>query len=303
MRKGYPSDIKREQFEAIRPLLESARRKTAPRKVELYEVFCAVLYLLRTGCQWRALPSDFPKWRTVHSYFAIWSEPREGGSLLEQALKKSGWRGPERLGRNACSAFLIIDAQSVKNTDTAGLKGYDAGKKVSGIKRHIAVDTQGLPHAVAVTTAEVTAPQGRAAGTQALQALLGQGAKPVVRQRLHGPALCAGCAGDCGWARHGTDCQRSELHTFKVMPKRWIVERSFAWLEKNRRLWKNCERLAQHQPAVRPLGILGPSAQETWNTFSQRVHDLLMGVRARLRAVSRPRTASPTPSFEIMNTF
>ena len=98
MRKGYPSDIKREQFEVIRPVLESARRKTAPRKVELYEVFCAVLYLLRTGCQWRALPSDFPKWRTVHSYFAIWSEPREGGSLLEQALKKSGWRGPRETG-------------------------------------------------------------------------------------------------------------------------------------------------------------------------------------------------------------
>ena len=98
MRKAYPSDIKREQFEVIRPLLESARRKTAPRKVDLYEVFCAVLYLLRTGCQWRALPSDFPKWRTVHSYFAIWSEPREGGSLLEQALKKSGWRGPRETG-------------------------------------------------------------------------------------------------------------------------------------------------------------------------------------------------------------
>ena len=79
-------------------MLESARKKTAPRKVDLYEVFCAVLYLLRTGCQWRALPSDFPKWRTVHSYWAIWSEPREGGSLLEQALKKSGWRGPRETG-------------------------------------------------------------------------------------------------------------------------------------------------------------------------------------------------------------
>ena len=99
MRKGYPSDIKREQFEAIRPLLESARRKTAPRKVELYEVFCAVLYLLRTGCQWRALPSDFPKWRTVHSYFAIWSEPREGGSLLEQALMAAS--GIESSQRNS----------------------------------------------------------------------------------------------------------------------------------------------------------------------------------------------------------
>ena len=89
MRKNYPSDISREQFEIIRPLLESARKKTAPRTVELYEVFCAVLYLLRSGCQWRMLPEEFPKWRTVHSYFAIWSEPREGGSLLEQALKKS----------------------------------------------------------------------------------------------------------------------------------------------------------------------------------------------------------------------
>lgn len=106
MRKGYPSDIKREQFEVIRPLLESARRKTAPRQVELYEVFCAVLYLLRTGCQWRALPSDFPKWRTVHAYFAIWSEPREGGSLLEQALKKSGWRGPRETGAQRMQRVL-----------------------------------------------------------------------------------------------------------------------------------------------------------------------------------------------------
>jgi hypothetical protein len=97
--KKYPSDISREQFEIIRPLLESARKKTKPRTVDLYEVFCAVLYLLRTGCQWRALPSDFPKWRTVHAYFAQWSQPDEQGvSLLEQALKKSGWRGPRETG-------------------------------------------------------------------------------------------------------------------------------------------------------------------------------------------------------------
>lgn len=98
MRKSYPSDISREQFDAILPLLESARKKTSPRRVDLYEVFCAVLYLLRSGCQWRMIPEEFPKWRTVHSYFAIWSEPREGGSLLEQALKKSGWRGPRTTG-------------------------------------------------------------------------------------------------------------------------------------------------------------------------------------------------------------
>ena len=96
--KKYPSDISREQFEQIKSLLEQGRRKTKPRTIDLYEVFCAVLYLLRTGCQWRALPGEFPKWRTVHSYFSIWSEPCEGGSLLEQALKKSGWRGPRETG-------------------------------------------------------------------------------------------------------------------------------------------------------------------------------------------------------------
>ena len=106
MRKSYPSDISREQFEIIKPLLESARRKTSPRRVDLYEVFCAVLYLLRSGCQWRMLPEEFPKWRTVHSYFAIWSEPREGGSLLEQALKKSGWRGPRETGAQRLQRVL-----------------------------------------------------------------------------------------------------------------------------------------------------------------------------------------------------
>lgn len=106
MRKSYPSDISREQFEEIRPLLESARKKTSPRRVELYEVFCAVLYLLRSGCQWRMLPEEFPKWRTVHSYWAIWSEPREGGSLLEQALKKSGWRGPRETGAQRLQRIL-----------------------------------------------------------------------------------------------------------------------------------------------------------------------------------------------------
>lgn len=99
MRTRYPSDISRERFEQIRPLLESARKKTSPRRIDLYEVFCAVFYLLKSGCQWRMLPREFPKWRTVHSYFAIWSEPdKDGVSLLERALKKSGWRGPYKTG-------------------------------------------------------------------------------------------------------------------------------------------------------------------------------------------------------------
>lgn len=93
MRKRYPSDISRKQFAVIEPILLSARKKTSPRKLDLYEVFCAVLYLLKTGCQWRALPNDFPKWRSVHAYFQIWSERKEKQpSLLERVLKKIGQR-------------------------------------------------------------------------------------------------------------------------------------------------------------------------------------------------------------------
>lgn len=106
MRAKYPSDISPEKFEHLRPLLESARKTTRPRSFDLYDVFCSVLYLLRTGCQWRALPSDFPKWCAVHSYFEIWSEPREGVSLLEQALKKSGWRGPKETGAQRLKRVL-----------------------------------------------------------------------------------------------------------------------------------------------------------------------------------------------------
>lgn len=141
-----------------------------------------------------------------------------------------------RQGRNACTRFLIVDAQSVKNTDTAGQKGYDAGKKVSGIKRHIAVDTQGLPHAIAVTTAEVTDRKG---------ALLALERNKRNVKRVKG-LLCDGGYVSAPFAQGMQEvvgrkvkvqiAKRSELHTFKVMPKRWIVERSFACLEKNRRL-------------------------------------------------------------------
>ena len=97
--KVYGSDVSREQFERVRPLLEGVRRRTKPRTVDLHEVFCGLLYVLKSGCQWRMLPEGFPKWRTVHSYFQKWSEPGPDGiSVLERALKKVGWRGPRQTG-------------------------------------------------------------------------------------------------------------------------------------------------------------------------------------------------------------
>lgn len=137
---------------------------------------------------------------------------------------------------------MILDAQSVKNTDTAGLKGYDAGKKVSGIKRHIAVDTQGFPHAVAVTTAEVTDRKGALQALQRCKPNLGQVQSVLCDSGYTGEPFALGVREALGDEVAVQIAKRSELHKFAVIPKRWVVERSFAWLEKSRRLWKNCER-------------------------------------------------------------
>lgn len=103
-RKNYPSDVSLSQFEQILPELESVRKRTKPRTVDLYEVFCAVLYVLKSGCQWRMLPSDFPKWTTVYTYYSKWIEKKDDApSVLEQVLKRISWRGPHRTGAEAHS--------------------------------------------------------------------------------------------------------------------------------------------------------------------------------------------------------
>ena len=124
----------------------------------------------------------------------------------------------------------------------AGLKGYDAGKKVSGIKRHIAVDTQGLPHAVAVTTAEVTDRKGALQALGRCKPSLTRVQSVLCDSGYVGQPFAQGVRDTLGEHVTVHIAKRSELHTFKVMPKRWVEERSFAWLEKNRRLCKNCER-------------------------------------------------------------
>ena len=133
-----------------------------------------------------------------------------------------------------------MDAQSVKNTDSADNKGYDAGKKVSGIKRHIAVDTQGLPHAIHATTANVTDRAGALAMFDHHQADLSQVQKALVDRGYPGKPFAEAVRRLLGATVQVA--RRDELHTFVVLPKRWVVERSFGWLEKCRRLWKNCER-------------------------------------------------------------
>jgi transposase len=144
------------------------------------------------------------------------------------------------LGRHQQTTFLIVDAQSVCNSDTAEQKGYDGGKRVCGIKRHIGVDTNGLPHAIHVTTANVTDRAGALVMFKACPDNLTCVSKLLVDGGYSGDDFAAAVLHTIGAAVEVA--KRSELHTFAVIPKRWVVERSFAWLDKCRRLWKNCER-------------------------------------------------------------
>ncbi len=133
-----------------------------------------------------------------------------------------------------------MDAQSVKNTDTAENKGYDAAKKVSGIKRYIAVDTQGLPHAIHITTANVTDREGAIIMVTNAKENLSEVKNFLLDGGYTGDPFATAIKETLGATVE--IAKRSELHKFAVIPKRWVVERSFAWLEKCRRLWKNCER-------------------------------------------------------------
>ena len=133
MRKSYPSDITKKQFEIVRKDLEQTTKSTHPRKYDLYDIFCAVLYLIKEGCSWRAIPHDFPKWENVRYHYDIWSKEDDNGiSLLDKVLRKLVEAERERQGRETNTTMLIIDSKTTQNADTAETKGYDAAKKNQG---------------------------------------------------------------------------------------------------------------------------------------------------------------------------
>ena len=130
MRAAYPSDVTREQFETIRYTLEPARKVTHPRRYDLYDIFCAVLYVLREGCRWRSLPHDYPKWNNVYYHYQNWSKKGEDDkSILDKALEELVLSERIINGKQPAPTMTIVDSKSVKNTFTAEEKGYDGGKK------------------------------------------------------------------------------------------------------------------------------------------------------------------------------
>jgi transposase len=245
----YPSDLTDRQWQVIAVYLPRYRPggRGRPRLWPLRQIVEAILYLDRTGCAWRYLPADFPPWQTVYGYFAAW---RDDGTLarLHDALRA---QVRAAAGRNPQPTAAVIDSQSIRAADTVprASRGWDAAKKVNGRKRHIAVDATGLLLAVVITAASV---QDR----DAARPLLWNLRKTCRRVRLTWADSGYQAGQLTAWAsalRLPLQIVRrpGELHTFQVLPRRWVVERTFAWISKHRRTVRDYERLpASHEAMI-----------------------------------------------------
>lgn len=254
--RPYPSDLTDAQWALIAPMVpvKTGGRPAIHSRRRIVE---AILYVDRAGCAWRMLPHDFPPWDTVYWYFRRWTA--DGTTdRIHDALRDAS---RDAAGRDPMASAGIVDSQSLRGADTvaADSRGYDAGKKVNGRKRHLVVDTIGLLVVVLVTAASV---QDRDGGRLVLD-----------RTRMVMPSIVRVWA-DGGYAGQLVDFARRFLdlaveivrkpagqHTFEVLPRRWVVERTLSWLVRCRRLDRDYERLPAHAEAMVKWAMIGLMAR------------------------------------------
>jgi putative transposase len=240
----YASDLTDAEWALIARRLPRRRRLGRPREVDLRRILQAIFYILSTGCQWRALPKEFPPYSTVQGYFYAWRDTGRWQKIVAALVRQAR----RKLGRKPKPTAAVIDSQSAPTTQAGGPRGFDAGKRIYGRKRHIVTDTNGLLLAVHVHPANVQDCHGAVPLLERLRYRLPK-LRHVFADRIYRGNQLVTALSHCGpWEIEIVERPQG-IKGFRLLPRRWVVERTFAWFGRCRRLAKDFEGSAATEAA------------------------------------------------------